>query len=181
MCKAIGTDGEAALCNAIKDSFPTAVHVCCLKHVKDSIEHKLHLLQFDKNGMQEILCDIFGHTNDQMRELGLADATDSDDFLAKLLSLEKKWNILERLHRHYLPNEKQEYIFYDWYCRNYSAVFVDSVISSVRTKAGLGSPPTEFYNNRSESLNKLLKAHVQHQKSSLPHFVKELHVFAMMS
>ena len=176
--QAIGTDGEAALCNAIKDSFPAAVHLRCLKHVKDSIEHKLHQLQFDKNGLQEILYDIFGHTNDQMRELGLADAIDSDDFFAKLLSLEKKWNNLESLHRHYLRNEKRDCVFYDWFCRNYSAVFVDSVISSVRSKAGLGSPPIEFYNNRSESLNKLLKAHVENHKSSLPHFVKQLHVFA---
>ena len=175
--QAIGTDGEAALCNAVRDSFPTAVHLRCLKHVKDSIEHKLHELQFDRIGMQEIMHDIFGQRTDKMREIGLADAIDSDDFFAKLMSLEKKWNNLEKLHRRYLGNEKRNCVFYDWFCRNYSAVFVESMISSVRSKAGLGSPPLEFYNNRSESMNKLLKAHVEHQKSTLPHFVKQLHVF----
>ena len=175
--QAIGTDGEAALCNAIRDSFPTAVHLRCLKHVKDSIEHKLHELQFDKIGMLEIMYDIFGRSTDQLREIGLADAIDSNDFFAKLLSLEKKWNNLENLHRRYLGNEKHDFVFYDWFCRNYSAVFVDSIISSVRSKAGLGSPPIDFYNNRSESMNKLLKAHVEHQKSTLPQFVKQLHIF----
>ena len=68
--------------------FPTAVHLRCLKHVKDSIEHKLHELQFDRIGMQEIM-HIFGQRTDQMREIGLADAIDSDDFFAKLMSLEK--------------------------------------------------------------------------------------------
>ena len=48
---------------------------------------------------------------------------------------------------------------------------------SVREKAGLGSPPSSFYNNRSESINKLLKKHVQHQKSSLPEFVRQLYHF----
>ena len=48
---------------------------------------------------------------------------------------------------------------------------------SVREKAGLGSPPSSFYNNRSESINKLLKKHVQHQKSSLPEFVRQLYRF----
>ena len=50
-------------------------------------------------------------------------------------------------------------------------------MQSVRQSAGLGSPPVPFYNNRSESINKLLKKHVHHQKSSLPQFVRHLYKF----
>ena len=47
----------------------------------------------------------------------------------------------------------------------------------MRHSAGLGSPPVSFYNNRSESINKLLKKEFHHQKSSLPQFVKQLFKF----
>ena len=50
-------------------------------------------------------------------------------------------------------------------------------MQSVRESVGLGSPPARFYNNRSESINKLLKKHVDHKKSSLPQFVRHLYKF----
>ena len=91
--------------------------------------------------------------------MGLSDANDSDDFFAKLIKLEKKWNSLESTHtcRRFKKNEKHNSVFYDWFCVNYSNIFSDNVVRSVRTNAGLGSPPDAFYNNRSESMNKLLK------------------------
>ena len=76
---------------------------------------------------------------------------------------------------HFLSNEKKDSVFYDWFCTNYSNIFPESVIQCVRETAGLGKPPTPFYNNRSESINKLIKQHVHHQKNPLPVFVKQLH------
>ncbi len=176
--KAIGTDGELALCNAVKDNFPNAIHLRCLKHIKDSIEHRLRDLKFDKKGLQEILDDIFGRISDGVKEVGLADAVDNDDFFEKLMSLEKKWNDLEKHHRSFLLNQDKKCLFYDWFCSHYSSIFAESVICSVRIKAGImGSPPSHFYNNRSESMNKLLKLHFKHQRSPLPKFVSELHEF----
>ena len=175
--KTIGTDGEQALCNAVKETFPAAIHLRCLKHVKDSIEHKLKDLQFDKPGMQEIMHDIFGMISDGLKEIGLADAVDFDDFFKKLMSLEKKWNNIESSHRSFQLNQERKCVFYEWFCLNYSDIFTENVISSARVKAGLGSPPIPFYNNRSESMNKLLKMHVKHQKNCLPKFVKQLFDF----
>ena len=34
--KAKGTDGEQALCNAVKDNFPNVTHLRCLKHAKST-------------------------------------------------------------------------------------------------------------------------------------------------
>ena len=168
----MGTDGELALCNAVKDKFPDAVHLRCLKHVKDSIENKLPNLQFNKTGIKEIMCDIFGMIGDGVKEIGLADAADTDDFFKKLIPLEKKWINFESGHRSFLLNQERKCVFYDWFCLNYSNIFTESVISSVRVKAGLGSPPIPFYNKRSDSMNKLLKIHVKYQKNRLPEFIK---------
>ena len=82
--KAVGTDGELALCNAVKDYFPDAVHLRCLKHVKDSIENKLQDLQFNKMGIKEIICDIFRVIGDRVKEIGFADTADTDDFFKSL-------------------------------------------------------------------------------------------------
>ena len=172
--KAIGTDGEQALCNAVKETFPASVHLRCLKHVRDSIEQKLRDLQFDKPGLQEIMHDIFGMISDGLKEIGLADAIDFDDFFRKLMPLEKKWNSIESSHRSFQLHQERKCVFYEWFCLNYSDIFTESIVCSARVKAGLGSPPLPFYNNRSESMNKLLKMHVKHQKSRLPEFVQKL-------
>ncbi len=101
--KAIETDGEQALCNAVKETFPDAVHLQCLKHVKDSIECKLR-----EPGMQEIMHDIFGMISDGLKEIGIADAVDFDDFFQRLMPLEKKWNNIESGHRLFQLNQEHK-------------------------------------------------------------------------
>ena len=93
------------------------------------------------------------------------------------MKLEKRWNNLESMHRRFLKDEKHDSVFYACFCANYSDVFAENVVRSVRINAGLGNPPDAFYNNRSESMNRLLKSHVGHQRSSLPQFVRYLHNF----
>ena len=93
------------------------------------------------------------------------------------MPLEKKWNNLESGHHSFLLNQGRKCVFYDWFCLNYNNIFTESVISSVRVKAGLGSPPIPFYNNRSESMNKLLKIHVKYQKNRLPEFIQHVYDF----
>ena len=62
--KAVGTDGEIALYSAVKEHFPDAIRLRCLKHIRDSIERKLSELQFDKMSTQEIVNDTFGTISD---------------------------------------------------------------------------------------------------------------------
>ena len=96
--KAVGTDGELALCNSLRDNIPQAVHLRCLKHIKDAIEHKLQDLKFDEESVHMIIADVFSVVSDGVQELGLSDAIDPDDFYAKLMSLEEKWNTVEKDH-----------------------------------------------------------------------------------
>ena len=173
--KAFGTDGELALSNALKEHIPGAVALRCLKHIRDSIERKLNDLKYNSQGTSMIVSDIFGSIVDGVRELGLSDATNEEDFFAKLMSLENKWNSIEKSHRCFLASEKKHPVFYEWFCSNHSNVFTESVIQCVRERAGLGKPPEPFYNNRSESINKLIKHHVHYKKNSLPAFVKHLY------
>ena len=56
--KSVGSDGEIALCNAIRDCIPRAIRLRCLKHLKDNEEHKLHDLQFDTESTKDIIADI---------------------------------------------------------------------------------------------------------------------------
>ena len=120
---------------------------------------------------------FFGVFCDGVQELELSNATDPDDFFVKLMSVEEEWNQIETDHRFFLASQKPKPVFYDWFCQNYSTIFSESVVQSVRKSAGLGSPPGLFYNNRSESMNRLLKKHVEHRKNSLPQFVRHLHKF----
>ena len=78
--KAVRTDGELALCNALKDHLPRAIHLCCLKHIRDAIERKLHELKFDSQSIHVIIDVIFGSITDGIHEVGLSDATDQEDF-----------------------------------------------------------------------------------------------------
>ena len=66
--------------NALKDHIPGAIHLRCLKHIKDAIERKLYELKFDSQSIHVIIDDIFGSITDGIHELGLSDATDQEDF-----------------------------------------------------------------------------------------------------
>ena len=81
--KAVGTDGEHALCNALKDHIPGAIHHHCLKQIKDAIERKLHELKFDSHSIHVIIADIFGFITDGIHELSLSNATDQEDFFQR--------------------------------------------------------------------------------------------------
>ena len=76
---ALGTDGELALCNALKDHIPGVIHLHCLKHIKDAIECKLHELKFDSQSIHTIIDDFFGSITGGIYELGLSDATNQED------------------------------------------------------------------------------------------------------
>ena len=89
----------------MKETFPHAIRLRCLKHIRDSLERKLSK-QFDKMSTQEILNDIFGTICDGKRELGLSDANDRDYVFVNLMKLEKRWNNLESTHRRFKKKRK---------------------------------------------------------------------------
>ena len=176
--KAIGSDGETALCKAIEATLPAAVHLRCIKHLRDNIERKLKDMNFDQQAITELKADIFGTIVDGVHEQGLSDANDEDDFVVRLASLQRKWNAFELQHRAFKSGEAQTPTFHAWFHDHYhlnGRIFCKSVIQQPRIKAGMGNPPPAFYNNSSESINRVLKRQVDHKKCSLPHFIDEMH------
>ena len=108
----VGSDGETALCKAIEATLPAAVHLRCIKHLRDNIERKLKDMNFDQQAITELKADIFGTIVDGVHEQGLSDANDEDDFVVKLASLQRNRNALELQHRAFKSGEAQTPTFH---------------------------------------------------------------------
>ena len=171
--KAFGTDGENALINALKVSFPNATHLRCTNHLRDNIKRKLRELGVPQHVGKEFLGDIFGVNIGQHFEGGLADSGDSMVFQASLVSLERKWNNCERSCHgdNYVPS------FYDWFCKTLAVVFMHSVIPEAR-KAANADTTRLFTTNASEALNNVIKMEVQWKQNELPQLIEHLKLIA---
>ena len=64
--------------------------------------------------------------------------------------------------------------FFGWFKKHKYDEVCDSMIRSVRAKAGLGNHPPPFYTNLSESLNRHLKRKVDHKSTNLITFVDRM-------
>ena len=163
--RAFGTDGEAALANALSASFPKAVHVRCFLHFKGNIEHKLSELRIPANVAKEFIDDIMGKPT--KFQLGLVDAKDPAHLDEMLTNIQRVWNDREK------PFNSPP-VFFSWFQRYQRNVVADSMIQKVRTEAGLGNPPVPYYTNEVESKNHILKQHVHYKASELPTFVDNM-------
>ena len=108
-----------------------------------------------------IIHDIFGYQSGDIYNKGIVDADSDSEFDEQVSMLFEKWEKI-------LPG------FYNWFTTTLSATFKKSMISSVRSKALLGSPPNKFSNNPNESINSTVKKWVQFKKSTWPGFVEKL-------
>lgn len=162
---AFGTDGELALENALAASFPSAQHLRCFLHFRQNVDRKLRELNIPKHVALEIAKDIMGCPT-QLQH-GLVDAENETVMDRVLARFEKRWNELEK------PYNSPPF-FYHWFmkhCRNNVAKYM---LQNVRTKAGLGSPPSPYYTNEVESKNRVLKEAVQYKSSQLPDFIEKM-------
>ena len=108
---------------------------------------KLHELKFDEVKAKQILLDVFGSWIDDTYFKGLIDSADYKDFMEKLEMLHTKWESL-------CPD------FIDWFTGMQAEVMCSTMIASLHTHAGLGSPPGHFTVNSNKSLNNLLERKV---------------------
>ena len=90
---------------------------------------------------------------------GLVDSTDASHFLTQLQQLQDSWNSIS-------PD------FFGWFSKNEADLMCSSMITSVRTSAGLGNPPKSFTTNNNESLNHLLKQKADYKWNEWPSFNK---------
>ena len=75
--KAVGTDGEHTLVEAVLRNFPQAVHLRCFRHLQQNIERHLHDLNFPHSAVRSYINDIFGWSDGEgMYHEGLVDCSD---------------------------------------------------------------------------------------------------------
>ena len=93
---------EAAIFNGFQSVISKLLQLYCAEHLQqrdekaiDSCHEKSSIADNNKvSYKKEIIWDIYGKRTSDILEKGIADATDSDDFYAKLLSLEPRWKKL---------------------------------------------------------------------------------------
>ena len=95
--KAVGSDGEETLVEAILHNFPAAVHLRCFRHLQQHIERYLHEHNSPASATKIYICDIFGWTDtDSLYHEGLVDCVYGSQFDEKLAGLKSMWDGLER-------------------------------------------------------------------------------------
>ena len=88
----------------------------CFNHFKANIKDKLKDLHFEQHPLHSIIADIIGHACGGIKELGLVDADEEDDFKAKFNSLEDRWNELESKSRMISADTKElQPEFFYWF------------------------------------------------------------------
>lgn len=175
--RAIGTDGEQALHDAMLGTFTEAIPLRCFRHFRDNLIRKLRELNVTECGQEEIMKDVFGGVSEDELHLGLVDSEDQDTFKAKLASLKDRWNGVEVSNRRSLQGTMIQPEFYDWFCKYKAEDMSNTMIRSVRNEAGLSSSDgstKRFYTNASESLNQMLKDKVNYNASHLHKFIDEM-------
>ena len=164
---AFGTDGDKAL--ALSHNFPFAIQLRCFLHFKKNVEQKLREFGIPSHLAQEFVANIFGkHVGNTYQE-GLVDSCSLDEFDQCLEGLKELWDEQEKpfapasgpqFHRHFIQ---------------YNADVVHyHMRKDLRESTGLGSPPSIFTTNASESLNATIKRNVNFRESEWPEFNEQM-------
>ena len=130
----IGCDSQLAMYNGLSLAFNSPKLILCTKHIKDNIKRQLQ--KFHSRSRKIILNDIFYGEN------SLINQTD-DTFDKALSNAHNKWETLAEG-------------FHAWFTKHQSHRFKKGLILPRRREAGLVGDE-EYYNNHTESLNKLIK------------------------
>ncbi len=158
---AFGTDGEKALADAFAHEFRYATHLTCFIHFRRNIKMQLHDRSFPEMAAKEILDDVFGCQQGEVLSEGLVDCMSTNEFDAKLAILETRWAKIEESHPVTQPG------FFTWFCQQKVEIMKSTMLRPVREQAGLGCPPQAFTTNASETVNSMLKCHVNYKSSQL--------------
>ena len=165
--KCFGTDGEQALVDAFKHTFSNSFHLTCTLHVRRNTKAKLQELGISGGPKLAILDDLFGKTEGSTYSEGLIDVSSCKMYDQVFDSLVNKWMKLG-------ISSSALNKFTSWFTTYKSSVVKTSMLTSIRQKCGLGTPPAAFTTNASESINAVLKKKVDYKRNELPRFFKEL-------
>ena len=140
---------EAAIFNGFQSVISKLLQLYCARYLQqrdekaiDSCHQKSSIADNNKRSYKkEIIWDIYEKRTSDILEKGIADATDSDDFHAKLLSREPRW-------------EKICPRFYNWFLTHRKKEFLQSVIQSAKDGTNVVGL---FYQNDFESVHAIQK------------------------
>ena len=166
--KSFGTDGELALHQAFKHSFPSAVHLLCTIHARRNIKSKIREMGISESVQLIILGDIFGKQVGSQYIEGLIDAENDQQYENGLQSLIGKWKTLD------ISEDGPVCSFTKWLLQYKNAAIKEGLLRCNRQRAGLGDPPSQFTTNASESVNALLKNKMDYKKHELSVFLDKL-------
>ena len=117
---AIGIDQDAAIYRVFASQIPNLKLLLCSYHLQKNDAEKIRELIRQKEALKKIICDIYARNYGGVKELGLADSTDVNNFRIKLESLKGVWdNLCSGFHK--------------WFSKKRASFFEQSVIESART------------------------------------------------
>ncbi|KAK3087353.1 hypothetical protein FSP39_004988 [Pinctada imbricata] len=136
--QATGSDGDEALMNSVLICFQDAKKLLCSTHKKDNLQRKLKTDFVARDAaVSHVLADIFGRSQGAIRENGLIDSMERDDFDGKLMQLKATWDCL-------VPG------FHQWFVDYEADIFKLHLIRGITKSALLDG---HFTNNQTESIN----------------------------
>ena len=167
--KAIGTDGELALINALLTTLnKKVIHLRCKTHDRNNIKQKLMDLGYPLHMRMEILKDIYGFTEGNIFHSGLYDAEDEKDFKEKLLVCKERWAQLEKKH-----NNQVSGTFFKYFEKEKAEVFIGHMIKPVRKASNITSS-NGFHQTGSEWANKIIKDDLDYKRLKAPAVLNHL-------
>ena len=170
--QAFGTDGDQALIEAFAHNFSSAAQLRCFLHVKQNITTKLRDSGIPLSVAQEFVSDIFGRRVGDTYEEGLVDSNCASEFDSRLQNCQDSWNARESLYQR--PDQPS---FFEYFVQHFARTIRHTMLKDIRTAVGLGSPPTIFTTNSSESLNASLKKKMNFKETEWPEFNEAMKTF----
>lgn len=139
--KKVGHDLDEAVGSGLADVFVNAKRLYCTEHLQKADIRQLQNIGANKRSVDRIMSDIYGTNVGLVEQLGLADAEDTDDFDAKVTSIESVWENL-------VPG------FHSWFLKHRSLKFKQNLVLDARSCLNISG---RFYSNGLESAHRLQK------------------------
>ena len=140
--------------------------------MKQNITTKLRDSGIPLSVAQEFVSDIFGRRVGDTYEEGLVDSNCASEFDSRLQNCQDSWNARESLYQR--PDQPS---FFEYFVQHFARTIRHTMLKDIRTAVGLGSPPTIFTTNSSESLNASLKKKMNFKETEWPEFNEAMKTF----
>lgn len=157
-----GTDGECALERGFESVFPIKdgcsgenIHLRCFDHAQDDISRQLKSMKVNSEQRKKITTEILGRECNGKRVKGLVDCDTAEEFEKMYVEKENDW-----------PEDFKKWMLTEkGRARSLKETLKECMLRPVRIAAGLGDPPNKWDNQRTESINSVIKEEADHQVS----------------